>query len=135
MELLGLLEETGPELRLELLLPQNQLAVAVGVVDLAVLGVDLGVEGQGDAVCNALDRLSGEGDLGGGNLKIGVVLGNVGNLDVHVEIVALGLISGRALSPGDWKNRIILGQLAILCSNRNELRALLHQSRKNGITS
>lgn len=101
MELLGLLEETGPELGLELFLAQNKFAVAVGVVHLAVLRVDLGVEGQRDTVCDALDRLSGEGDLGGGNLDIGIGLGNVGNPDVHVEVVTLGLIGGRALSPGD----------------------------------
>jgi hypothetical protein len=101
--LLGLLEKTGPVLFLQLLLPQNQLDPTVGVVHLAVLGVDLGIEGQRDLVCNALASLASEGDLGGGDVEVGIRLGDVGSLEVHIEVVALGFIGGRALSPGNWK--------------------------------
>lgn len=101
MDLLGVLQKTRPVLHLQLLLPQNQLNLTVGVVDLAVLGVDLSVEVQGDVVCYALARRSGERDIVGGDLQVGLVLGNVGGLDEDVEVVALGLRVGRALGPGN----------------------------------
>jgi len=75
------------------------------VVHLAVFGIDLRVEGQRDLVCYALSRFSGEGDLGGGDFKVGFRLGDVGSLEINVEVVALGLRVGGALGPGNWKNR------------------------------
>lgn len=107
MVLLGLLKQTGPELLLQLLLAQNELNLAVGVVHLAVLGVDLGIEGQRDLVCHALSRLSSEGDLGGGDAEVGIGLGDVGSFEVNVEVVPLGLRVGGALGPGNWNNRTI----------------------------
>lgn len=46
MHLLLALKETGPELKLEVLLAKDELDLTVGVVDLAVLRVDLGEEVQ-----------------------------------------------------------------------------------------
>jgi hypothetical protein len=47
---LSVLQQPGPELRLELLLSQDQLHVLVGVVDLALLLVNLGIEFELDVV-------------------------------------------------------------------------------------
>lgn len=113
MNLLGILQKARPILHLQLLLAQNQLNLTVSVVDLAVLRVDLGVEVQGDGVCYALARRPGERDIVGGDFEVGLVLGDVGGLDVHVEVVALGLRVGRALGPGNWKTEKSTCQLTI----------------------
>lgn len=89
MHLLRALEKAGPELLLELLLPENELDVAVGVVDFAVLGVDLGKQVQGDAVCYALPGGALERNVLLGNAEGSIGLGNLGSLNVHVEVVAL----------------------------------------------
>lgn len=113
MNLLGVLQKARPVLHLQLLLSQDQLNLTVSVVDLAVLGVDLGVKVQRNMVRYTLSRLAGEGDVGGGDLEVGLCLGDVGSLEVNVEIVALGLRVGRALSPGNWKTEQFSCQLTI----------------------
>jgi hypothetical protein len=99
VDLLRVLQETGPVLELELLLAQDQLNLTVGVVDLAVLGVDLGVEVQGDGVCDTLARSAGERDIGSSDAQLGISPGDVGGLEVHVEVVPLRVGVGGALSP------------------------------------
>lgn len=94
VNLLALLQETGPELLLELLLAQHHLNSTVGVVDFAVLGVDLGIELQLGLVCDTLAGITSEGDGGGGELELGLLLRDLGGLDAHVEVVALGIIGG-----------------------------------------
>jgi len=94
VHLLLALEKAGPELALELLLPENELDLAIGVVDLAVLGVDLGEEVQGDAVCYALLRGALEGNILVGDAESSLGLRNIGGLDVDVEVVALRLRVG-----------------------------------------
>lgn len=89
MHLLLALEKAGPELFLELLLPENELDIAVGVVDFAVLGVDLGKEVQGDAVCYALSGDALERNILLSDGEGSISLGNLGSLDVHVKVVAL----------------------------------------------
>lgn len=101
VNLLRVLEKAGPVLKLELLLAQDQLNLTVGVVDLAVLGVDLGVEVQGDGVCDTLARSAGERDIGRSDAQLGLGLRNVGGLQVHVEVVPLRVGVGGALSPCD----------------------------------
>jgi hypothetical protein len=101
VHLLGAAEETGPELRLELLLAENELDITVGVVDLAVLGVDLGVEVERDAVCYALTGGALESNILLGDAESSLGLGNIGGLDVDVEVVALRLRVGGTLSPGN----------------------------------
>ena len=51
VDLLRVLEQPWPELLLQLLLAEDHLDVLGGVVDLAVLDIDLGVELQLDVVC------------------------------------------------------------------------------------
>jgi hypothetical protein len=101
VDLLRVLQETGPVLELELLLAQDQLNLTVGVVDLAVLGVDLSVEVQGDGVCDTLARSAGERDIGRSDAQLGVGLRDIGGLQVHVEVVPLRIGVGGALSPCD----------------------------------
>lgn len=101
MHLLLALEKTGPELQLEILLAEHELDLAVGVVGLAVLRVDLGKEVQGDAVCYALLGGTLEGNILFGDAESSFGLGNVGGLDVDVEVVALRVIVGGALGPCD----------------------------------
>ena len=101
MDLLLLLEQTGPVLFSKLLLAQNKLNLTVGVVHLAVLGVDLAEQVQGDGVCDTLAGGTSEGNIVGGELEIGLFLGNIGSLDAHVQVVALGLVSRGTLRPGN----------------------------------
>lgn len=105
MHLLLVLKKAGPELELEILLAEDELDLAVGVVDLAVLRIDLGEEVQGDTVCYALLGGTLEGDILFGDAKSSVGLGNVGDLDVDVEVVALRLIVGGALGPCHLRKR------------------------------
>jgi hypothetical protein len=54
VHLLAVLEQTRPELLLEFLLAQHQRDVAPAVLDLGLLGVDLGVELDVDGICDLL---------------------------------------------------------------------------------
>ena len=54
VHLLVVLEQSGPELLLELLLAQHKLDVTASVVDLGFLGVDLGVELKLECICDLL---------------------------------------------------------------------------------
>lgn len=101
MDLLAVLEKAGPVLFLELLLAQNKLDLTVSVVDLAVLGVDLAEQVQGDGVCDTLAGGAGERNIVAGELEFGLLLGDIRSLEAHVEVVALGLISRGALCPGN----------------------------------
>lgn len=87
-----LLCQARPVLLTQFLLAQHQLDLAVGVVDFAVLGVNLGEEVQRDGVCDTLARGTSEGDVCGGEVELGVVLGDIGSLEAHVEVVALSII-------------------------------------------
>lgn len=107
MNLLAVLQKTGPVLLLQLLLAQHELNLAVGVVDLAVLGINLGEKVQRDVVCYTLAGGAGERDVGGGDVELGLVLGDIGGLEAHVEVVALGVFSGGALGPSNCKNETI----------------------------
>jgi hypothetical protein len=50
VHLLVVLEEPGPELLLELLLAQHKCDIAAAVLDLGLLGIDLGEELKVDSV-------------------------------------------------------------------------------------
>lgn len=101
VDLLGVFKKTRPVLELQLLLAQNKLDLTVGVVHLAVLRVDLAEQVKGNRVCDALARGAGEGDIVGGQTQLGLLLRDIGSLQVHVEVVALGLRVGGTLGPGN----------------------------------
>lgn len=113
MNLLGVLQETRPVFLLQLLLAQHQLDLAVSVVDLAVLGINLAEQVQRDVVCYTLARGAGERDIGGGEVDARLILGDIGGLQAHVEVVTLGLIGGGALGPSHCKNERMPGQLFV----------------------
>jgi hypothetical protein len=102
MEPLGLLEQPRPVLLLELLLLQLNLDVLGGVVDLALRGVDLGVELELDVVL-ALEgpRGAGERQGRGREVQLDAFLGDVGDGDGEVDEVLLRLGIGGALGPED----------------------------------
>ena len=102
LELLSLLEQTRPVLLLELLLAQLDLDIARGVVDLAVLDVDLAVEGELEVVgCLLGVGETLEVQAIGLEVQLEVVLLHIGNDNGEVDEVLLGVRVGRALSPED----------------------------------
>lgn len=105
VNLLLRLQQTGPELLLQLLLSQDQLDLTVVVVDLGVFGVDLGKQIQRNIVSHAFLGVSGERNVLLGDVEGSRGAGNIGSLDVHVEVIALRIIIGGALGPCDWKGR------------------------------
>lgn len=102
METLLLLEKTGPVLFLEILLLELDLDVLGGVVDLALGGVDIGIELEVDVVL-ALERLggTGEGEGVGLEVQLDVVLRDVRDRDGQVDEVLAGIGGRGALSPED----------------------------------
>lgn len=100
LDLLRLLQQAGPVLLLKLLLAQLQLDIPGGVVDLAVLRVDLGPEVELDMV-GALQRVgvAVEGQRRGLQVKLEAFLGDVRHGDGQVDKVLLGVGTGRALGP------------------------------------
>lgn len=101
MDLLGGLQQTRPVFFLELLLAQHQLDLTVTVVDLAVLGVDLGEQVERDVVFYALLGVACKSNVGRLDVEGGVRTGNISSLDANIEVVALGVAIRRALSPCD----------------------------------
>lgn len=91
VDLLGVLKKTRPVLHLEFLLAQNELNLTVGVVHLAVLRVDLAVQVKRDRVCDTLAGGTSERDIVGGEAQLSIGLGDIGSLQVNIEVVALGL--------------------------------------------
>lgn len=93
MDLLAVLQQAGPELLLELLLSQDDLDVLGGVVDLALLLVDLGVELEVDLVCPLEGvGVAAEAEALGLQLELEVVRLDVGDVDGEVDEV-LGSIT------------------------------------------
>lgn len=108
MDLLGVLQQTGPVFLLELLLAQVDLDVLAGVVDFALLGVDLGVELELEVVC-LFKRVgvAGEGQRVGLEIQLETGRGDVRDADGQEDDV-LGLISGGGpLCPEDCRGRSI----------------------------
>lgn len=66
-----------------------------------VLDIDLGKELKVDSVLPVL-VLAGEAKLGGGELELEGIGGDVGGRDGEVDDVLLGFGGGRALSPEDF---------------------------------
>lgn len=99
------LEKAGPKLELKILLAEDELDSAVGVVGLAVLGVDLAIEIQRDAVCHALVRSPLERDVAFGDGERLLGLRNIRGLDVDIEIVAFIVSVGGTLGPCHWSKK------------------------------
>lgn len=101
MKLLLLGQKAGPVLILMLLLAQDKLTIAVGVVYFAVLGFDLAKQIEGNMVCYLLPGRSGKCNIFGSNVELRFRSGDIRCLDVDVEVVALRFSRRRALSPCD----------------------------------
>lgn len=113
LQLLGLLKQAGPVLLLEFLLAQLQLDVARGVVDLGVLGVDLGVELELEVeVALQGVRVALELERGGLEVQRVLVGGDIGGGDGQVDEVLLRVGVGGALGPEDWSWEIWLAAAA-----------------------
>lgn len=100
LELLGLLEKTGPVLLLQLLLAQLDLNVAGGVGNLGVLRVNLAVEFKLEVVVT-LQCVGVALELQGRRVEVKLVLvgGNIGDGDGQVDEVLLRVGAGGALGP------------------------------------
>lgn len=108
VDLLGLLEQAGPVLLLELLLLELQLNVLARVVDLALLRVNLAVQlevevevllqGVGVAVKGQARGLEVELEAGGGDVRDG---------DGQVDEVLGGVGGAGALGPEDWRPMLV----------------------------
>lgn len=101
MNFLLCLQQTRPVFFFQLLLAQDQLHLTVVVVHFAVLRVDLGIQVQRNMVLHTLLGFTSECDVLRSDLQVCSGLGNIGSLDIHVEVVALGLSAGGALGPCD----------------------------------
>lgn len=103
VDTLGVLEQPRPVFLLELLLLQLDLDVLAGVVDLALGGVNLGVELELDVVLLLESGgSSGEVECGGLEVELDVVLGHVRDGECQVDKVLFGIGDRRSLSPEDW---------------------------------
>ena len=97
------LQQPRPILLLELGLAQDHLDIAVGVVDLALLGVNLGEQIQFDLVRDILGvRVALEGHLRGLDVEFHIFLRDVWNRKREVDIVAGGVRFRAALGPQNY---------------------------------
>lgn len=108
MNLLGLLQQTGPVGIVELLLAQLQLDIAGGMVDLALGRVNLGVELELEVV----GPFEGIGVTGEGQaiwLEVQLQVGSrhIGNADGQVDKVLLGIDLGGALRPENYSETTV----------------------------
>ena len=102
MHLLGVLEQAGPELNLEVLLLEHKLDGARGVVGLARAGVDLLVEFELDVVVGLLRLgVAGEVEEAGLDVELDGLGRDVGDHDREEDVVLLGLGGRGALGPSD----------------------------------
>jgi hypothetical protein len=136
VDLLGLLEQAGPVLLLELLLLELELDVLAGVEGLGLGGVDLGVELDVELV----RPLQGvgvtlEGDALGLDVELQVGGGDIGDGDGQVDEV-LGSIRGAgALGPEDWRIVSLLTSWRLKRSNSELVRVrCVGRSGKGGRT-
>jgi hypothetical protein len=96
------LEQARPELLLELLLAEDKCDIATAVLDLGLLGVDLGEELEVNSVGD-LFRCRGtlKAELCRLQIELQVGLWDIGGDNGEEDVVLLGVISRRALRPGD----------------------------------
>ena len=96
------LEQARPEFLLELLLAQDKCDIATAVLDLGLLGVDLGEELKVDSIGD-LFRCRGtlEAKLCGLQIELQVGLGDIGSNDSEEDVVPLGVAVRGALRPSN----------------------------------
>lgn len=119
VDLLRLLEETGPVGGIELLLAKLHLNIAGSVVDLARRRVDLGVELELDVV-GPLEGVgvASEDETSGLEVELEVGSRDVGNANGEVNEVALGVGGRRALSPENCRIGIHCQQIGYIQCDR-----------------
>ena len=112
VDLLRVLQETRPVGLIELLLAQVDLDILGGVVDLALLGVNLGVELKFEVVC-LLESVgvAGESERGGLQVQLEVGGGDVRDVDGQEDNVLCGVRGRRALGPKDYQGEAALATL------------------------
>lgn len=97
-------QQAGPELLLELLLSQDNLDPARSVVDLALLGLNLGEKIELDVVgCFAGVGVASEVKRFRLNVKLELVCWDIRYDDSQEDVVSLSVGGGRALSPVDFE--------------------------------
>lgn len=108
MDLLSILQQSWPELLLQLLLSQDQRNVLGSVVDLGLGLVDLVVELELDVVVSLERvRVAGEGERLRLDVELEIRLLDIGDGDGEVDEVLLGVGLVGALGPKDWWERQI----------------------------
>lgn len=102
VHLLCVLQQSWPELLLQLLLAQDQLDVLARGVDLALRWVNLGIEVKRELVVS-LEGVRVAGEREGGWLQVELKLGclDVGYGDGQVDVVLCGIGRAGSLSPKD----------------------------------
>lgn len=102
VHLLGVLEQARPVFFRKVLLLQLDLNVASRVVDLALLGVDVGVEVDLDVVSGLLGiRVASKGKASGLEVEFHVFGWHIGDGDGEPDIVLFSVAGAGALSPLD----------------------------------
>jgi hypothetical protein len=116
------LEQARPELLLELLLAENKCDIAATVLDLGLLGVDLGEELEVNSIGD-LFRCRGtlEAELCGLQVELQVGLWDVGGDNGEEDVVPLGVVSRRALRPGDCARLVCDSKVKGTSSGRGQL--------------
>lgn len=103
MNLLSFLQQSWPELLLQLLLSQDQLDILSGVVDLALLGVNLSVELKFEMVASFEGigvAVKGEGLVF--DVELQVCRLNIWHSDGEIDEVLFSLSLVRSLGPEDY---------------------------------
>ena len=101
VHLLAILQQPGPVLNLQFLLPQHKFHIAGCVMCLAVLRIDLIVEGELQVVVDFLGvTVAGESEGSGGQVDLGGRGRYIGSANCEVDVVTFWIGGGGALGPG-----------------------------------
>lgn len=93
MNLCLVLEQARPEFLLEILLTQDECDIATAVLDLGLLGVDLGEELKVYSVGDLFRaRCTLEAELCGLQVELQIRLGNIGGNDGKKDVVLLRVV-------------------------------------------
>jgi len=102
VHLLCVLQQSWPELLLQLLLSQDHLDVLARGVDLALRWVNLGIEVKLELIVSLEGvRVAGEGEGGWFQVKLELGCLDIGYGDGQVDVVLRGIGRAGSLSPKD----------------------------------